>query len=99
MSASVQENGHGQHNGSTQPSEQQARRETEAQGQERRSEAGAEQARGRFGDAMKTPAAGATAAGVIAVGVASVFGVPEALIGAGAAYGVYLIARRRQAPR
>jgi hypothetical protein len=50
----------------------------------------------RMGEMMRHPAAGATAAGVLVLGAASVFGVIEAALGAGAAYGVYRLQRRRR---
>ncbi len=102
MSASVQEKSAEYHNGSPSPSGQRAEREQSARGQERLPSTVAPpegEPVERIREAIKSPAAGATAAGIVVMSVASVFGVTEALIGVGAAYGVYLIAKKRQASR
>ena len=48
----------------------------------------------RLGETLKTPAGSATVAAAIVFGVASTFGLFQAVVGAGAAYGVYLAIRR-----
>jgi hypothetical protein len=53
----------------------------------------------RIGGALKQPAAGATIAGAVVLGAASLFGPAETLLGAGAAYAVYLVAKRRRHSR
>jgi hypothetical protein len=50
----------------------------------------------RLGDTLKTPAGSATVAAAIVFGVASTFGLFQAVVGAGAAYGVYLAIRRNE---
>jgi hypothetical protein len=103
MSASVQEKSAEHHNGSPSPSGQRQEREPSARGQERLPSTAVAPPEGepaeRIREAIKSPAAGATVAGMVVMSVASVFGVTEALIGVGAAYGVYLIAKRRQGSR
>jgi hypothetical protein len=54
----------------------------------------------RLSNSIKSPTGGATIAGAIGLGAATVFGVVETLVGAGAAYGVYrLVCKRQRSPR
>jgi hypothetical protein len=54
----------------------------------------------RLGDSIKSPTGGATIAGAIGLGAATLFGVVETLVGAGAAYSVYrLVCKRQQRAR
>jgi hypothetical protein len=50
----------------------------------------------RLGDSIKSPTGGATIAGAVGLGAATLFGVVETLVGAGAAYGVYRLVCKRQ---
>jgi hypothetical protein len=50
----------------------------------------------RMGDVMKTPSVGASITGALVLGVAATFGVLEAAIAAGAAYGAYRILRKKR---
>ncbi|MCL2450870.1 MAG: hypothetical protein FWD17_18150, partial [Polyangiaceae bacterium] len=53
----------------------------------------------RITDSIRTPTGGATVAGVIGLTAATMFGVVETLVGAGAAYGVYRLVCKRQRNR
>jgi hypothetical protein len=50
----------------------------------------------RLSDSLRSPTGGATIAGAIGLGAATMFGVVETLVGAGAAYGVYRLVCKRQ---
>jgi hypothetical protein len=52
-------------------------------------------AAGRWAAAFKRPVAGAAVAGGVVLGAALVFGLGEAVVGAGAAYLAYRVLRKR----
>jgi hypothetical protein len=50
----------------------------------------------RLGDVMQKPSVGASVTGAVMLAVASTFGVIEALVAAGAAYGAYRLLRKKR---
>jgi hypothetical protein len=88
-----------QHNGSPQKAAPRAEEARNAPAQAANSMGDRKASFGRFGETITKPVTGATITGAVVLGAASLFGVVEALVGAGAAYGVYLVVNRRREPK
>ena len=105
MTTSIEQGTNGMRNGAQQTSDFKSERESEEMSIEQNKPLAAEakdQSKGaltRLSDSLKSPTGGATIAGAIGLGAATVFGVVETLVGAGAAYGVYRLVCKRQRSR
>jgi hypothetical protein len=115
MTTNMEQGSNGMHNGAQQGSEFKGERESSSSQEvplERRGNGNggkelSDEMKGRndespltrLSNSIKSPTGGATIAGAIGLGAATVFGVVETLVGAGAAYGVYRLVCKRQRPR
>jgi hypothetical protein len=106
MTTNIEQGSNGMQNGTQQVSESRFEREPSSSDEmplERRGRELVAEARDedkgwieRLSDSIKSPTGGATIAGAIGLGAATLFGVVETLVGAGAAYGVYRMVCKRQ---
>jgi hypothetical protein len=104
MTTNIEQGSTPMHNGTHQVSESRSEREPDSMSSERRSGSrelvvDSKENNNAFswiGDSLRSPTGGATIAGVIGLGAATIFGVVETLVGAGAAYGVYRLVCKRQ---
>ena len=101
MTTNIEQGTNGMRNGAQQTSDFKSERESEEMSIEQNKPCAPENkgALTRLSDSLKSPTGGATIAGAIGLGAATVFGVVETLVGAGAAYGVYRLVCKRQRPR
>jgi hypothetical protein len=99
MSASSEQEPQVQHNGAAHPGSPKAQEAGTVPAQTTGDAATRGGSLSRVGETISKPVTGATITGAIVLGAASIFGVVEALVGVGAAYGVYLAVNGRRGER